>query len=106
MYEPDSFAPLAQVCSAGVVALGDETVRQSASSQDIHLPEDDDEEDWHPRKSRQAFEEQMRTMQQATFEKVREQGRDAANDKRAGDSASTQVNLGTNVVRIKDWSVR
>ncbi|WP_313303457.1 RHS repeat-associated core domain-containing protein [Diaphorobacter sp.] len=106
MYEPDSFAPLAQVCSAGVVALGDETVRQTASSQVIHLPEEDDEEDWQPRKSRQTFEDHMRAMQQATLERVREQGSDAANDERVGNSVSTEADHGTNLVRIKDWSVR
>ena len=109
VYEADSFAPLAQVELNGASSKETPTKTQDTPGP-AAIKLELDEEDWQPRKTAQAFREQMRAFQLETLGKVKGQ---QEKEQEPRDFEETlpppedepQAENGK-VVSLKDWRVR
>ena len=104
-----SFAPLAQISlQADSKAKRPQVVVEPAPAA-IKLIEPDENEDWQPRKTAQAFQEQMRALQKATMARAR--GEQPVEQEPQADFDDTrppeeEAEQRSKVVSLKDWRVR
>ena len=108
VYEADSFAPLAQISLQADSKPKQPKVGVESAPAAIKLELPDDE-DWQPRKTAQAFQEQMRALQKATTAKAR--GQQAEQPEPRPDFEETlplqeEAEEPSKVVSLKDWRVR
>ena len=108
LYEADSFAPLAQVQlnaqdSKPKQALA--PASQAPAAIKLELSED---EDWQPRKTAQAFQEQMRALQLQTMARARglQQQEQPADFEETLPPQEEQTEERSKVVSLQDWRVR
>ena len=107
VYEADSFAPLAQISlqADSKPKRPQVGVEPAPVAIKLELAED---EDWQPRKTAQAFQEQMRALQKATMAKARglQQPEQQADFEETLPPQDEYEEATSNVVSLKDWRVR
>ena len=109
VYEADSFAPLAQISLQADSKPKQASVGVEQALTAIKLIEPDENEDWQPRKTAQAFQDQMRALQKATMARAR--GEQAGEQERQADFDDTrppeeEAEQRSKVVSLRDWRVR
>ena len=110
VYEADSFAPLAQISLQADSRPKQPQVGVEPAPAAIKLIEPDENEDWQPRKTAQAFQDQMRALQKATMAKAR--GEQPGEQEQQADFDDTRPpeeeheEATSKVVSLKDWRVR
>ena len=110
VYEADSFAPLAQISlqADSKPKRPQVGVEPAPVAIKLELAED---EDWQPRKTAQAFQDQMRALQKATMAKARGRQRESEeqadfDDTLPPEDEQQQEEAPSKVVSLKDWRVR
>ena len=108
VYEADSFAPLAQISlqADSKPKRPQVGVEPAPVAIKLELAED---EDWQPRKTAQAFQDQMRALQKATMARAR--GEQPVEQEQQADFDDTrppeeEAEQRSKVVSLKDWRVR
>ena len=109
VYEADSFAPLAQISLQADSKPKQASVGVEQALTAIKLIEPDENEDWQPRKTAQAFQDQMRALQKATMARAR--GEQPVEQEQQADFDDTrppeeEAEQRSKVVSLKDWRVR
>ena len=108
LYEADSFAPLAQISLQADSKPKQASVGVEQALTAIKLIEPDENEDWQPRKTAQAFQEQMRALQKATMAKAQglQQPEQQADFEETLPPEEEHEEATSKVVSLRDWRVR